>query len=159
MDETENEGLAPPIYPPRSPDPSLPRFSLYDMDGVGLIVQLSTGVVYSNQTGGTACLQPEIEGALLPVNPDGQIGDPNPLERKLCEVFKGASGYFRRRMVPVIDKILEQFGETRGLRVDSSKLQYSHEAWVYVTIQEVENGGVRGLECPLGGVLTWANSD
>ena len=43
-----------------------PLIRLYDMVGTSLIVPAKTGVIYSNQTGGTACLQPQQEGFVIP---------------------------------------------------------------------------------------------
>jgi hypothetical protein len=43
------------------------KLSLYDA-GLGLIIEHPTGVIYSNQTGGNFCLQPELEGAFVPLD-------------------------------------------------------------------------------------------
>ncbi len=41
--------------------------NLYQFSGIGLIVSHPTGIVYTNQTGGYACLSPEFEGAFVPL--------------------------------------------------------------------------------------------
>ena len=46
---------------------SQPLIQLYDSVGLGLVLLWPTGVLYSNQTGGTSCLHPEAEGAYLPL--------------------------------------------------------------------------------------------
>ncbi len=134
------------------------RFSLYDMVGVGVVVALPTGVVYSNQTGGTACLQPELEGAFLPVNTQHPEGDPEGLEARLAAVFVGV-GHFDDQMANRVDQVLSRFQETEGLRVDRSRGRNSHEAWIHVTIRQTPSGSAQGMTGPLSGVLTWPNSD
>lgn len=46
---------------------------LWNVDSPGVIVEIPTGVRWSNQTGGTACNHPEVEGVFVPmasVQPD-----------------------------------------------------------------------------------------
>lgn len=135
------------------------RFSLYDMVGVGVVVALPTGVVYSNQTGGVACLQPELEGAFLPVNTQHPEGDPEGLEAMLAAVFADGSRRFDEQTANRVDQVLARFQETEGMRVDRSRGRSSHEAWVHVTTRQTPSGSVQGLTEPLSGVLTWPNSD
>ncbi|AZZ92678.1 hypothetical protein EUZ85_18880 [Hahella sp. KA22] len=51
------------------------KITLYDSVGTAIIIGCKSGVIYSNQTGGTACLQPEYEGVLIPIA--NTIGIPN----------------------------------------------------------------------------------
>ncbi|EMN00850.1 hypothetical protein LEP1GSC021_4612 [Leptospira noguchii str. 1993005606] len=44
-----------------------PIIRLWGMENIGLIIEYQTGIIYSNQTGGYACLQPEVEGFLVPL--------------------------------------------------------------------------------------------
>ena len=48
----------------------LPRVTLWNVEGVVLILLTQSGVVYSNQTGGPLCHQSEAEGILVPFNND-----------------------------------------------------------------------------------------
>ena len=54
-----------------------PIVNLYEFDGLELILEFPSGVLYSNQVAGYGCYQPEIEGIMvpLPVKP-GRTGMP-----------------------------------------------------------------------------------
>jgi hypothetical protein len=65
-------------------------------------------------------------------------------------------------MADYIDGFLVKDGYTRFLRVDRSRLEESHEAWIYVDVLAEE--GDRRLALISGfsatkGILTWPNSD
>ena len=47
-----------------------PTIELWESVGLGLIVEMPSGVLYSNQTGGFSCLHPAIEGVFLPLRND-----------------------------------------------------------------------------------------
>ena len=42
-----------------------PQIEIWDSVGLGIIIEFPTGVMISNQTGGTACLHPKTEGIFL----------------------------------------------------------------------------------------------
>jgi len=143
---------------------------LYDQVGLSLIVEAPTGVVYSNQTGGTACLQPELEGALLPLGncvelPSNKLISP---EEDLCEYFEGvhdgtgATNGLSDADADVIDAALDKW-RIGWVRVDRSRLRESHEAWVYALLSPEPEAQVPlfwGFDpYPARGVLTWSNSD
>ena len=46
---------------------------LWQCPGVFIIVEKATGIIYTNQCGGTACSQPRAEGFLVPM--DMYVGD------------------------------------------------------------------------------------
>src|SRR5579864_2656265 len=46
---------------------SAPRIKLWGHVGLGLIVSWPTGIVFTNQTCGTSCLQLEFEGVFVPL--------------------------------------------------------------------------------------------
>lgn len=106
---------------------------LYDLEELALIIEHPTGVFYTNQAGGVACVQPEIEGVLVP------IGNACNVEDKLEAFFANAT-----RLQPsdadTLDTILRVPEEpyvvtpTFFLEVDRSKLAESMEAWLHVTI-------------------------
>jgi hypothetical protein len=47
-----------------------PTIELWESVGLGLIVEMPSGVLYSNQTGGFSCLHPSTEGVFLPIRND-----------------------------------------------------------------------------------------
>lgn len=47
-----------------------PKIHLYDAVGTGIIINYPSGIIFSAQTGGTACLQFEMEGFYVPVGND-----------------------------------------------------------------------------------------
>ncbi len=134
--------------------------SLYDLEGVALIIAAPTGVTYSNQVGGHACLQPTYEGALLPVNPDRDPDGPrSDLETALGEALLN-QGFLDDALADAVDAILARFYATAGLTVDRTRLRESTEAWVHVIAREAEGGAYGESRYPAGrGVLTWLNSD
>ena len=52
-----------------------PFVHLYEHVGTGVIIEHPTGVTYSNQAGGTSCLQPSLEGAFVPIRNDVLLKD------------------------------------------------------------------------------------
>jgi hypothetical protein len=45
----------------------LPRIELWEHVGLGLIISWPSGIIFTNQTGGTSCLAPEFEGVFVPI--------------------------------------------------------------------------------------------
>nr|WP_277989557.1 DUF6210 family protein [Corallococcus sp. NCSPR001] len=131
---------------------------------MGLILLGPTGVLYSNQTGGSFCLQPEAEGVFLPL-----VNELVAQEELLSQHFTGpkwrgacANG-IDEETAQEIERILGLSGVTQeiGLRVDRARLAESHEAWVYVEVPAQPENSFAILErIPASqGILTWANSD
>ncbi len=147
----------------------MPTVRLYDSVGFGLILDFPTGVLYSNQTGGTACYQPELEGFYIPVANDfyeEQTEFSSP-EIELTAFFLsgkhgggGATNGLDSEDVSVIDKILSQYN-LYFISVDQSKLAESHEAWVWVNVKiDRDNSLFHGFsQSEFKGVITWPNSD
>lgn len=141
---------------------------LHGSVGLGLIVEWPSGVIFSNQTGGTFCLQPELEGIYVPLAndvelPGGRLLSP---ETELAAYFEGPK---HRRTGAVhgldaedaetIERILAAWRLDGTIEIDRDRLAESHEAWVRVIV----NGG-KALSADLApyprlGVLTWNNSD
>ena len=64
------------------------KVALYNLSGVAAVVPMKTGVTYTNQVGGGACLHPELEGILVPFNDDYEPEDYKlSLEYQLMEMF------------------------------------------------------------------------
>lgn len=163
-------------YPPLS-DLDKP---LLDLGGValGVLILYPSGVVYSTQTGGTACLHPWAEGVILPIY--------DPEERQQTQLRDhfvgpkwggcGATSGIDAEDAEFIDRVLGASRETEFLSVDPDLLSQSHEAWVHVTIGAhpdrfpelpLHSGDPRfkDLMSPIfgfgaaKGILTWPNSD
>ncbi|MCA9911812.1 MAG: hypothetical protein KC496_00620 [Anaerolineae bacterium] len=150
-----------------------PLIKLWDAGGIGVIIEYPSGVCYSNQVGGTACLHPAIEGVYVPLV-DKDVDQ----EKQLFDYFVDPKRLWNRPDVArdvnaddadFVDSILHARYHTRIIRVDRSRLHESHEAWVYVEItaqpaDQALHGSSAGSETMRGfgtckGVLTWANSD
>lgn len=140
-----------------------PLIQLFCFEGIGVIVSCQSGVRYSNQTGGYACLFPEIEGVFAPLT--NLVFNQR---EKLNKFFTGTKwgGYCYKGIdeetADFIDSVLIESPQTEILRVDREKLRESHEAWIYVLI--LEGRGDIDLQEVYGfavghGVLTWLNSD
>ena len=144
--------------------------SLYDLVGTALVVLRPTGIRYSNQAGGTTCLQPREEGVLVPIGNDVAVPSLRlmSLENQLEKYFVGpphhGTGACRGLSEEDADRLDELFASSnafRGIRVDRSRLADSVEAWVFVAI-DADNCvpfDSLGPAYPDHGVLTWTNSD
>ena len=146
-----------------------PTIALWDTVGLGVIVAYPIGVMVSNQTGGTACLRPQIEGVYLSLGndctDDHQFLSP---QTALSTYFEGpryngtgATKGLDEADADFINSVLAKFQLDHFLSVDVARLSDSHEAWVWVVIQQESSGGlISGFaSTPLVGVLTWGNSD
>jgi hypothetical protein len=148
----------------------MPVVRLYDHVGTALVLEWPSGIRYSNQTMGTTCFQPSIEGVLVPIGNDVAM-DTNALlsaENALYDYFvrehrgTGAVRGISEHDADVIDGVLAKNFAFAGVRVDRSRLTDSHEAWIHVTIDHVEQPVAlfEGFgDGPWRGVLTWTNSD
>jgi hypothetical protein len=149
------------------------RVALWHEVGAGIIVEWPTGTVYTNQTGGTACLHPELEGAFVPLGndttmPEGVlVGLSVQLEALFTGVKyvgAGALAGLDSQVADAIDRLLAELGYSGCIEVNRSKLHHSHEAWVHIVLLADDPSRDAGLfsgfgPYPRGGVLTWANSD
>jgi hypothetical protein len=151
-----------------------PTIRLYDTVGTGVILTCSSGVMVSNQTGGTSCLQPEVEGVYIPLRNDYGLKDlrfSSP-ELELSTYFigpkhrsAGATSGLDSRDADFIDAVLSHSGLDGAISVDREQLGRSHEAWVHVIIKTDESADqdlamFTGFgPYPRHGILTWANSD
>jgi len=147
----------------------LHKIKLWDAVGLGLIISYPTGIFVSNQTGGTACLQPFMEGFYLPVGND-KIIETNQLispETDLSNYFKGEKYYGTGAINGIdaddaimINEILYKYGLDDFIKVDIAKLKKSHEAWIYVTIDNNANIDLlSNFDHISEAILTWTNGD
>lgn len=144
-----------------------PTVEIWDSVGLGLIISYPTGVLISTQTGGTACLHPEIEGIYLPLANDyytdtKEFFSP---EIELSEYFvsqyhrSGAVNGISLKDVQVIETILNKYNLSSFIEVDRKKLLQSHESWIWVKLQQTNNMLLSNFTFPLSAILTWNNSD
>lgn len=151
-----------------------PIVRLWDLVGLGLIVEFPTGIHYSNQTGGTSCRHPTFEGIFVPLANDFTLPDLD-LRSPAIDLFDyfagpkhggaGATRGLDEADAAYVESVLQDQGLDAWLRLDRDRLGQSHGAWVHVTIER-EPGDDEGLRIfsglgpyPRRGVLTWANSD
>jgi len=153
---------------------SKPIFQLYDAIGLGIIFCHKSGVIYSNQTGGTSNLDPTVEGVYLPIRNDylevsKEFVSP---ENELTKYFTGhphrgtgATNGISEEDAKQIEGILSLYRLHPVISVDRERFLDSHEAWIFINIEadELEDTGLSawsGFDMyPLKGVLTWCNSD
>ena len=112
-----------------------PQINLDCLTDLGLIILKPSGVLYGNQTGGYSCTQSSAEGYFVPLNVEGINLEEQIHKYFIGEKWKGccADG-IDEETADFIDQVLIQSGFTDYIKVDRSKLNLSHEAWVYVTI-------------------------
>jgi len=145
-------------------DPMIVR--LYDQVGTALVIPHPTGIIYSNQAAGTACLQPELEGFLVPIANEVGLAPAHDLrspENALFEYFMRHNSYGG----PLTDGDIEKIESVMnahlggGLTVDRDRIKESFESWVFVAIAETKQSSilVDGIPYPVDAVLTWSNSD
>ena len=144
-----------------------PIIRLYDALGTGLILEWPSGVIYSNQTGGTSCLQPEFEGIFIPIGNDFQPDPPQMCspEIQLSEHFEskyegsGATHGIDEDDALAIEAALKKYRLWPQITVNRQRLRESHEAWIHVTVQHLHDIAVNLPPQPRQGILTWCNSD
>lgn len=146
------------------------RVTLYDFVGTGLIIKTRTGIVWTTQAGGTACLQPECEGLFVPFGNDlSYDGRLLSFENGMSELFHGAPGgvSFATSWAQRFEQALERYAVEHwrpfsGIELDRTRLADSVEAWVHVIYQPTPElpALFEGVgEAPFEAVLTWSNSD
>ncbi|MFP2957696.1 DUF6210 family protein [Myxococcus sp. 1LA] len=141
-----------------------PLIRLDDSGGLGLILLWPTGILYSNQTGGLSCLQPQAEGAFIPLV-DELVAQAELLRQHFTgPKWQGAcSRGIDEETALEIERILGLSHVTRelGVRVNRARLEESHDAWVFVDLPaQPERALATVARIPSSqGILTWANSD
>jgi len=147
-----------------------PIVEIWDTVGLGIVIEYPTGIIISNQTGGTACLNSKCEGIYLPLANDYNEETKEFLspEIELTNYFKGpkyngsgATNGIDLEDVGVIHAIMNSYGLAELIAIDIEKLKESHEAWIRIKINSNTSIElIKGFyQNPLNGVLTWANSD
>ena len=112
-----------------------PVISLHGLRGLALIVKRSSGVLYTNQTGGNCCMHPVEEGVLVPLEEHCDI------EAKLAAFFERRGGILEHSDADELEVILRTpeppycITPTFFLDVDRDRLRDSMEAWLYVVVK------------------------
>lgn len=157
------------LQPKKTIKRNKPFIRLYEAVGTGLIIDYPSGIIFSNQTMGYSCWQPEQEGIYVPVfnelANDHKLMSP---EIALMKYFKGplhkgtgAPNGISREDADFIDKLItSQYGGDK-LIVDRERLDVSHEAWIYMHMKgDVQEDLICGFApYPRTAILTWCNSD
>lgn len=140
--------------------------------GCGLIVPMQSGVIWSNQTGGTCCSHPELEGIFIPLPWElttGLLDDFDSSEIRGAFPHDRIAHFLKEEglvpyLVPVhswadVPKTTRYYGESPDL------IAVADEAWAPVRVGHVPNEDgmyqVSMLENLVGqvAILTWTNSD
>jgi hypothetical protein len=119
-------------------EPVRPIIRLWHGPGLGLILLGESGVLYTNQTGGYACLHPAAEGWYVPL-----VDSRYDQDAALKAYFGGppwngacATG-ITNADADFVDRLLQSSSVSAFLRVDRERLTNSHEAWLHVVIGTV----------------------
>lgn len=127
-------------------------------DGLGLIIQHTSGVFYTNQVAGHGCLHPEVEGVFFPLETDINRYELNTLKQH----FSGDWEALNDAEADLVETVLRRSSRNLNwISVDRSRLKDSFEAWVHVKLDPKKtkmNDTVKGFDNSFG-VLTWPNSD
>ena len=150
-------------------DTKLPTIDLCLGTPPGILFPAPTGVLWTNQVGGHACLHPAVEGFFVPCRlPAGleslmvNAGMMAPIAESEAWVLDTADALFEEGGLPLkVDRDQATRGVEEGLPDGSA------EAWLWVEVlphdSSVDSDGTQeGLLVGLvgrAGVLTWGNSD
>ena len=145
-----------------------PMLSLDTSVGTGVIISYPSGVVYTAQAAGTACLHPKLEGVYVPFDNDYLVEGRRfvGLEVDLTNYFTGpkycgdgACSGLDKDDAAAVNRLLEERHVLDWIEVDMDRLPESREAWIFVLVKRDDfiASGFSGY--PLSGVLTWSNSD
>lgn len=146
-----------------------PKISLFSSVGLGIIIPFPSGIFYSNQTGGTACVHPKVEGVYIPIANDYTFDThtfKSP-EIELTSYFMGekhnstgATYGLDQEDSNKISAILKDYRLDRFIEIDNHKLKESHESWVHIKIIKEIPLIMEGFNnFPINAILTWSNSD
>ncbi len=136
------------------------KVDLSDLTQPALIIPFRTSIVYTNQAGGTACLQPEMEGYLIPVEYDCPVEQPKQsLCCALCSLFPESSpGHIDHELANKIQMLLLASPITSGIKIQWQKLEGSFESWLHVIIENSQYN-ISASGDPIEAIMTWPNSD
>lgn len=136
------------------------KIALLSITQTVLVIPRNTGIIYTNQIGGTQCNHPELEGFIVPIEYDTPIKEPQEsLTNKLCEMFPdGNPGVVEYKEAERIQELLNNSPFTKDVTIDWDKLFMSKEAWVHVIVTGTLDDTIE-MAAVKEAVLTWPNSD
>ena len=99
------------------------KVELYGVSGTALIIPMKTGVYFTNQVGGHLCMQPQVEGVLIPIDiREGCDDVKRSLEYKLSTLDWGGWGPLSHKLADQIDSVLSDYSATQGISIDREKI-------------------------------------
>ena len=112
-----------------------------DDNGIGLLVEAPTGVIYTNKKGGRRNLTGRMEGFYVPIF--CQVHDTGiELIESLKDVYFDERGCLTEDGANLVDRILVQSKKHPGggpftsfLSVNRHKLKESYDGWIHVTLR------------------------
>lgn len=128
------------------------KIKLWDLEGYGIIIKCKSGIIYLNQTGGTACYDSEVEGAFCPL-----IDEAETQIEKLGKLTTNKSKITPKE-ADEIDSILSSNPDTKFIKVDREKLSESWESWLHVIVDSEQSVCIE-YSSSISAILTWPNSD
>lgn len=142
-------------------DKPLISLACNNRDYVGIIFRGPTGVLYSNQVGGTSCCHPSVEGFFVPLS----VGVPDEEFDPLLDIYPDP---YTRADVDKVTALIALLGLEEDLVAPAPgecEDQEIGEAWVPVKVREdgcgrhsSRFGALHNLRGRVG-VLTYPNSD
>lgn len=145
----------------------VPIVDLWSFVGLGLIIAHPSGIIYSNQVGGTQNDHPQLEGIFVPIGnavpaDEDRLHSPQWALQAYFEgpkySYGGARNGLDQEDADFIDNVLTEFGLAEMIEVDRDRLGSGNEAWVPVAVRRPRL--VSGLgDFPRQGVITWCNTD
>lgn len=151
-----------------TPDPI--KVCLYGLFDMGLIVPASTNIFYYNQTAGYGVFHQQQEGIFVPIATADSRKDERHdlLSLELIDYFfrgpkwGGHCARIDEETADFMDAAFLKYGHTKSFRVDRTKFDQSHEAWVHITLDcpQQKTWMFSGITpFPKTAILTWPNSD
>jgi Family of unknown function (DUF6210) len=132
---------------------------VWETESLGLIILKNTGVVIANQTGGYACIESKAEGIYVPLRSHA-----HELEAFFQQQWGMDGSALDETAADFIDNFLglDGNGNLNFIKLDRTRLENSHEAWVHVNVSIPDGDQRISLINGFGvthGILTWPNSD
>lgn len=140
------------------------RVDLFNLgDFAGLIISAPTGVIYTNQTGGTHCCQEQLEGFFVPLT---LFSDEDPLEGYSEHLMRPAplDSVRRAKLMELAQQRIAAMSlakDLEALDIEASPTQSIREAWIPVLVKQRPDMMLAELAHLAGhvGILTYQNSD
>jgi len=138
------------------------RIELWECAGVFVILKGESHIQYSNQTGGTRCAHPVVEGYLIPMDRYCGVSDGLDLEKELRELTRDWWGENMENWLKEhghLDRVKELVEYFHPVAWD-----FSNGIWCSIDLVELQRSKCGEAWLPVNtkmgpGWLTWENSD